>query len=171
MRTVRAIYSVQGGILPFSERFNFELMAKVVEHIKAEPKRFNMFTWLSRGKPGEIYSLCLDALSRETGQPLHRWNRLVKSTQEFPACGTIGCIAGWTVNLDDPVAAENLNTVSVPRAAREALGLTEWESNRLFIPSDWPKKFLLAYRKGGQVRKTQVAAARIKHFIETEGRE
>src|ERR1700739_464311 len=55
-----------------------KLLRQVKDHILEEPKRLSMGSWMV------IYP---------TGFPT--------SASWLPACGTVGCIAGWTVLLHD----------------------------------------------------------------------
>lgn len=75
-----------------------------------EPKRMRMGTYLDRfdkGNPDE--PLC--------------------GIKQWPACGTVGCIAGWTTELR-PQRSEKLLSI-VDRAAR-VLGLNQEQATQLF---------------------------------------
>jgi hypothetical protein len=47
-------------------------------------------------------------------------------------CGTPSCIAGWVVFWEEACSPEDLPTFNVEGVAREALGLTEDQSEDLF---------------------------------------
>ena len=80
----------------------YGLLSEIAALVTAEPKRFDMSTWIRREKHGE------------------------NARRGFPACGTVGCIGGWTQLLR-------------PRegGAQTILGLTFEQSNELFTPSGW----------------------------------
>lgn len=63
---------------------NVKLLREVAEHILEEPKRFQMETFISRD---------MDFFRRR---------------HIAPACGTVGCIAGWTCILSLGPKAEVL---------------------------------------------------------------
>jgi hypothetical protein len=113
---------------------NTELLLKVKEEILAEPRKLQMDAWLW---PADDFSD-------------------VKSPEEMPPCGTIGCIAGWTVaiaraeaegiaplELAEQHRALTLD-VSIRTAAKDLLGL---KRERLFFHDDeasecWPGEFV-----------------------------
>lgn len=123
---------------------NVKLLRKVKKHILAEPKRF-CFHW-------------------------------ARKSLEAP-CGTRACIAGWTIilgaGLMEPFDADG--DLVIPKSltrnkmgyysgpASKLLGITEEQADRLFVY--WPSPF----KDRGYDAKT--AAARIEHFIKTEGKE
>lgn len=72
-------------------------------------------------------------------------------------CDTPHCICGWAAALSG-----NPNS-------KEALDLDWAEFRRLYYPSDWPRRFYRAKTWSGIT--PRMAAARIEHFIKTEGRE
>jgi hypothetical protein len=91
---------------------NVELLEKVKKHILAEPKRINMNNWCYK-KP---------------------------KSRGGPACGTVGCIAGWTVLLSHPKkewshwteVGKNKFDHHVQSEAIRLLGITVDQSNYLF---------------------------------------
>lgn len=104
---------------------NVELLRKVQKAILEEPLRINMDNWAFT--PGE--------------------QELMDQT---PRCGTVGCIAGWTIaiqfNLFDSDGDDTLADYGgcYEMAAMSELGLSNVQSNRLFYPHLWPEKFRLA---------------------------
>lgn len=67
---------------------------------------------------------------------------------------------------------------SIEFFARQKLGLTEKQSDRLFYFKEWgydegwPQKFVTQYKKARSPKaKAAAAIARIQHFIETKGKE
>ncbi len=93
------------------------LLRKVVKHILAEPLRLEMAD----------YVIPID-------------KAIVKEEPEtFPKCGTQGCIAGWTVMLNDTkTQKQRWNLVDKSPEflfdrAQKLLGLTSDEAHRLFL--------------------------------------
>ena len=63
--------------IPRSKATNaYDLLSEIQDLIRTEPKRYNQNIWLRRVKRGEA---------------------------KRPACGTVGCVAGWVVALKVPV--------------------------------------------------------------------
>lgn len=88
--------------MPVSKATNaYELLAEIRQIILEEPKRYDQNMWLLTGAIGE----------------------------RAPACGTVGCVAGWAVALKaDEVPAWYL----VAEKAQEILGLGSEEAGELF---------------------------------------
>ena len=76
----------------------------------------------------------------------------------YGKCGTVGCIAGWAVDLfhDDP---ENVDNLDVEDEAKRLLGLSDREAYDLFLAGDWDLRL-------GRVT-PGVAAGVIRDFVET----
>jgi hypothetical protein len=93
-------------------------------------------------------------------------------------CGTAACIAGWAVTLaltlsKRPRDGQDLGGEASAIAMRE-LGLTSEQARRLFYKQGWPDPFWSDYKTENQENaehNAKVAARRIRHFIDTEGRE
>lgn len=81
------------------------------------------------------------------------------------ACGTTRCVAGWALHFDgQKVRADG----SIPRRAREVLGLTVSESEALFFDTCTPSAFDLAVEsdddqtwRSAQRAAVQIVAERI----------
>lgn len=145
------------------------LLRKVEKQILDEPRRLDMNQWGITNEPNE----------------------------QFPACKTQGCIAGWTCMLSDKGLWKSLVQKSrsgdyterrldmflpgfVPsEKAAKLLNLTEKQADNLFYfklwksgVSGWPEKYSNAYDKAktpaGRARAT---VNRIEHFIKTDGAE
>lgn len=125
-----------------------------VAHILEEPKRydqnFELFTRRTPGSPhpgvgAESYKL-----------PNHT----------VPACGTIGCLAGWVAVLDKNFDVVNNDPIYF---ATHKLRLTETERKALFGSQfHWPEPFQSQYHKAKTLRKrAKVLQARVEHFIKT----
>lgn len=103
------------------------------------------------------------------------------------SCGTAHCIAGWALTLNglkiaNPGEVSGRQTVmgglSPLAVAATLLELTSWASglpsgsSELFFVEEWPRTFREAFETSTSRReKARIAAARIDHFIATEGRE
>lgn len=87
----------------------YGLLSEVIAVVLAEPKRLRMSIPLSRGAES-FYQI---------------------SPGEMPACGTVGCVAGWAVVLRDATIEGN-----VTRTARGLLGLDERQADELFFEWD-----------------------------------
>lgn len=86
---------------------------------------------------------------------------------EIPNCGTAACIGGWGWAI-----SKGLN----PREARKyydendfpkLFDISIYQASRLFYLARWPLKF----REKGYSTNSTLAAARIDHFIATNGEE
>lgn len=98
-------------------------------------------------------------------------------------CGTTACIAGWVLlqsgyTLDERNHFHNSNNDIVYSESNEAakiLGLSSHQEDLLFYERYWPQKFRVTIVNGIADKiiynDPKVAAARIRHFIATEGRE
>lgn len=135
---------------------NTELLLEIKDHILVEPTRLMMDDFISRGEPGEEFYA-------DNG------------TQIYPACGTVGCIAGWACILS--LNENELKHIDPEYKGAELLGLDcdsgfSTNSARLFFTSCWPKSLMEDYEQAGSVsERANIAAKRIDHFIATEGRE
>src|SRR5882672_4453118 len=141
-----------------SVKMNIKLLEKVKAAILAEPRRINMDHWLTK-KIDTDQDVWLDA------KPKH----------SEPPCGTVGCIAGWTVVLAKRQrevkrrGAAVGDVFAIETIAGEVLDLAS--SRALFYPNSWPEQFrlrLVAQRHGTKAYAT-VVADRIDFFIKTNG--
>lgn len=87
----------------------YGLLGEVAALILAEPKRYDQ----------------RDVLTFKTGD----------HETYFPACGTIGCVAGWTVALKASAPKVVAGNGNVLGTARKILGLTEGQEYELFVDS------------------------------------
>jgi hypothetical protein len=97
-------------------------------------------------------------------------------------CGTTACIAGFAITVlqgFETVERARLHdrlqaSLTASRAAN-LLGLTYEQSGRLFDEGEWPTKFyddyIHAVETDDYTGMARTAAARIDHFIATEGKE
>ena len=129
---------------------NVKLLRKVAKHILAEPTRLVMGNWLLKKGYEDIEAI-------EYGE---------FGSRPFPKCGTAGCIAGWTCELSGKGKVKHHDLV-----AKRLLGLNKRESERLFLPDQWPAEFERGYNDDGRKKTAEVAVARIEHFIKTKGKE
>jgi hypothetical protein len=103
---------------------------------------------------------------------------LYGNPRPFPACGTVGCIAGWG-GLLHPIkrvlfeASNMLTPISDSdkgwRGYAKMFDLTPWQAKKLFEPMSWPYAFREGARNDGSQKTAEVAAARIDFFIKTNG--
>lgn len=142
---------------------NVKLLRQVKRHILEKPKRLNMGYW----------SMSAKRMVRE--------GRITKEVE--PACGTVGCIAGWAVILTKTgkrtdflatmkrIRGHNSEVVMQP-LAKELLDLSEYSANRLFLTSNWPGSFEQDYLYAMTPKqRARVTPERIEHFIRTNGEE
>jgi hypothetical protein len=94
------------------------------------------------------------------------------------ACGTVGCIAAEAVMqwVDNPPKPDEDGVASwhlVAPIARDVLGLSFYEGEKLFQADNWPSKLRLAYStaasEGDRQKMKQIMADRIEHFVKTGG--
>lgn len=136
-------------------KLNVRLLRKIKKHILAVPERFAMNWFIVRGTPGQI----IEHLD---------WRQPMSLDGEFrkaPACGTVGCIAGWAAffTAKNP---QRLTNDSAERRGKKALGLSKDQAKTLFFTEEWPD--------GGEAydaaktprRKAELAAERIEEFIQ-----
>lgn len=133
---------------------NVKLLLKVKEAVLAEPKRLNMWKWLS------VY------------------NR--EENPEGPSCGTVGCISGWACVLAEKEVG-HLKTFkgAARRLEREyrygsaegarVIGLTENQAAELFAPLSWPDDLDLCDTEEGTPEHAQIVAKGIDRFIANGG--
>lgn len=128
-----------------------KLLQQVKEHILAEPQKLDMEVFIEdRGE----------------------------------SCGTVACIAGWTTLLTTKLKPHQCDEdlmYSAFSIARKELSLSISQAQRLFYPwvgqsnddrvETWPKKVWKCYKDGNKEQKAAITAARIDHFIATDGRE
>lgn len=88
-----------------------------LEHVIArEPKRLDMSIVLLRGEA------ITDA------------NPHLMFPRQTPSCGTVGCIAGWTITLRSPLdTLQNVRITCDTSTARKILGLTFEQNHELFF--------------------------------------
>lgn len=96
--------------LPKSKAKNaYDLLSDVRALILAEPLRYNQDIYLH--------------LEKEDG------DNAFAAPRGFPACGTVGCVAGWVASIAprkfDPY-------ISIDRQARDRLGLSDQQAFELF---------------------------------------
>jgi hypothetical protein len=112
---------------------NVKLLRQVKKHILAEPTRLRMDTWVKKGKPGEFVT----TLNPGYDEPMEF---------EFPTCGTVGCIAGWTVMLNNPDSITENQSVYMDDFARDILGIDDdLASFKLFFVDHWPIELMSEY--------------------------
>lgn len=137
---------------------NVKLLQAIKKHILAEPKRLDMGNWgFKRDK-----------------------------ANDGPACGTVGCIAGWAVLLTHPslIGRKEDFTPAKLKKFSNAMGNAEEDApgllkinigtaDRLFYVDRWPEPFRQDYldAESGGDRKAmaKATAARIDSLISMGG--
>ncbi len=109
------------------------ILKAVIKAIEEEPRRYDQGTYINR----------IDSQFRQ------------KETSEFPACGTICCVAGWVNTLTNP---EPLSYDEQEEAARDTLRLSWDEALELFDGAAVPD------RMPGRVGAHRHAKAGVKHI-------
>lgn len=100
----------------------------------------------------------------------------LEATWEIPNCNTAACIAGWALvlskNSSPRIAREACrgSGFRIDSTARIVLEIDFYQSTRLFYQCNWPLRFQ-RFDDEGTAEFAQQAAARIDHFIATEGEE
>jgi hypothetical protein len=90
-------WGIEPDLVPRSRATNaYELLDEVVRVIEAEPRRLNMGNWIF--------------------MPSYVERELI------PACGTVGCVAGWIVLLWDGPRAAFADRQNVPTRALQLMG-------------------------------------------------
>lgn len=136
---------------------NIRLLRKIQARILAEPKRFDMDSWI-----------------------------VPKDEQTRPSCGTACCIGGWAAvengwkskqYKDEDGDWANLfispnGTTSrydsvIASAAQKLLDITDEQASRLFYTCSWPEPYKSGADNGTPEYRAANGVARIKHFIET----
>jgi hypothetical protein len=148
---------------------NKELLLKVRDHIGAEVNRLAMSTGARFAKEGTRKSLPL----------LRHSPPYVTEEVKAPACGTLACIAGWSVILSDQhrdvVRADDggeqfIPWIDIKVLARDVLRLGYQQAEKLFYVDYWPEPYRTNYlNASSQAERTPIAMKRIDYFIQTDG--
>ena len=130
---------------------NVELLLKIKGQILKEPKQFQMGQWFAKS--------------------------LDDKTNDIPNCGTAACIGGWAMTIDrgmNPKETDECFEVDFATKARNLLGLRYSQGLNLFILNNWPENFrntyLEAVKASNLIEAARIAAKRIDHFIDTNGK-
>jgi hypothetical protein len=101
--------------------------------------------------------------------------RLENNVPDITQCGTTACIAGTALYLRRGIVNEECPRNYLGNSedtASHLLGIRSSQGYRLFHLSGWPEQLQADYwRAETGEEKARIAAARIEHFISTEGRE
>jgi hypothetical protein len=127
---------------PYLSRRVVRLLRKVQAHIREEPQRFDMGTWIASG--ADIGSV----------------------SDRHPPCGTVACIGGWMQLLDEPLFRFLYHNDETP--SRKALGdaLSDLFNN---FTGPKPKKGIWVGERallGDPTRQAETACRVIDRFIE-----
>lgn len=137
--------------MPAKPKLNVRLLRKIQRHILEEPRRFAMSISALHGEPGTALDNYCFSDGDEPGT--------------FPACGTVGCLAGWANIL---TGARKGNEDSIARAAKQigVKSTPSWEDHPLFFAPNWPAPFARKYRKAKTPKtRAKIASARIEYLI------
>ena len=89
-------------------------------------------------------------------------------------CGTTACIAGWAARLSGK-SMLGMDKGDAYWVGVELIGLDadhQPKADALFAEIYWPDPFFRDFQSAiGNEERAEVAAARIRHFIQTDGRE
>jgi hypothetical protein len=131
---------------------NVELLLQVSEHITQLPNRLHMNSWI------------LDSAGwRTTFESDNGFDQIY-----YAPCGKACCLGGWAVILGGHPEYHNYDDVE--HKALELLQLDEYQGDRLFYVQNWPTRYKNDYNQAkGQYERAQVAAKRIRWFIDTNG--
>lgn len=140
---------------------NIERLRQVRDKIRNSPRHFNMHQGITLAK----------------FSPMQRPVPTVPVGEAFNECGTVACIAGWTVILIEPEAqvpfsftlSNELNWMTISERARQILGLTPQQADDLFHLSDWPANWANEfYSARSDKDRARIAARRLTDFIRKE---
>lgn len=142
---------------------NVRLLNKVKKHILEEPLRLRMSSWLRIATKASQKQQRFGPRGEFTdyGEP---------NTQTFPACKTIGCIAGWTVLLGLPAdQAKNISPDDdIEEIAVRLLNMDYSDMCSLFYVGDWPDHLHQAYIAAKTpIERAKLVAAAIDDFKKT----
>ena len=120
---------------------NVAVLEKVRDHILEDPRRLNMRDWIWH----------------------YTDNQVRLNSDILPPCGTVGCIAGWILELYGHELEKE--TGDIVKDAAKLLGVDLSEACCLFHLEYWPKDYQIRYRAGNQKERAQVTAERINRLI------
>lgn len=117
-----------------------------MKHIQEEPRRISMGTWFNDFKSDTSWS----------------YNILTTSLKSvIPPCGTVGCIAGWAIQLSGDGGYGHGD-------GKSSLKINEAQAISLFYVSSWPQHFRDVYQTtSSKAEQAKVVCRRIRHFIKT----
>lgn len=131
---------------------NVALLERVKAHILAEPRRFQMKTWVMHNH-GRVY------YEADNGRKT-----------KFAKCGTAACIGGWAYLLSED-DGKHPYYGDIASFAREVLGLNHSQAARLFSVYNWPRYYCRRFSRANAKDRVRIAARRIDRFIKTKGAE
>lgn len=114
-------------------------LTAIAKLVMEEPRRLNMGVVVLRGTGLQEY--------------LTEDSRGVTLRKRQPSCGTVGCVAGWTLVLAGRTTENESNKGNMAEA-QILLGLTNRQMQELFLPNN------LVFAKGKQTKRHAVATVR-----------
>lgn len=135
---------------------------------ESKQKLLCLADWIEKKVPVHQFNMRHWSQS-QTDQPIEA--KVDGEGQVEATCGTTCCIAGWavlgaghTMIGDGTTYDENKKYLGEARdVAERLLGLSREESNRLFLPTEWPG----GYQFNVFPNTPKGAADRIRHFVRT----
>ena len=116
---------------------NTELLLRVKAHILEEPKRLRMYEWYKEIGPED----------------------LAECPNNYPACGTVACIAGWTCVLAGNYRKGKFEAINL-------LNITYRQAEELFYVFNWPDPFYNRYVNNQDfTERAKITAEVIDDFI------
>jgi hypothetical protein len=115
----------------FKGKTVYRLLTFIKKLVNAEPKRINMCYVLMKGTG--IQQVAADRLARNE----HRAQLGLKLLRPLktPACGTVGCIAGWSDVVTGFAQDDNIRNDGYYHEIGQRLGLTNGQIDELFMPN------------------------------------
>jgi hypothetical protein len=142
------------GLLPArTKKRGDELLRLIQEIIIEEPKRFD---------------IRLDQAFEGVSAPnisVRRFGKHQLKKLDFPACGTVACVAGWADILVNGQPSRFRGWGDIASSANRALGLSDEVTTLLFHIHAWPEEFRTRYIRANRVRRGKIAANYIDFFI------
>lgn len=149
-------------------KLNRKLIEKVIKHIEEEPQRLDMDVWVEKVNDKSRH----DRIEYGDAEDLQ------------PACGTVGCIAGWAMLLDQPAKRRKELFAMTPkrfiralfggdfsevsRRGAKLLGIEEGDQDAVFMTDYWPEPFGDKFRAANtQKKRAKITVARLKHLLRT----
>jgi hypothetical protein len=141
---------------------NVALLKKVKEHILENPARLRMSNWVVNRQILKAAAFA-EIINNKFVFEQKAWDN---KAQTIPACGTVGCIAGWTVIIGNKLDPEKADVINAQRRATALLNISENDASDLFFVDSWPSEYEEPYLEAeSQEERAQIVAKVIDDFI------